>query len=78
MQQKHVADCSAGYRQKHPALPDVQTSGDNNSDKFRDAMCSLQYIYIPETVHNKHAEDGRREILADILYEFRLSAVFTE
>ena len=51
---------------------------DENGNEFWNSMCTLQYIYISQTVNDQHAENCGWKKISNILNELRSFPVFTK
>ena len=67
MYKDHIEDRPTGDGGHHLSFPDMKSACDENRDGFRNAVRSLEYIYISKTVDNKHAEYGRGKKISEIL-----------
>ena len=78
MYQQHIADRPTGDGEHHLSFPDMKSACDENRDGFRNAVRSLEYIYISKTVDNKHAEYGGGKKTSEILNKCRSFFAFSE
>ena len=59
-------------------LPDMKSGSNENGNEFWNSMCTLQYVYISQTVNDQHAENCGWKKFSNILNELRSFPVFTK